>query len=160
MRAVCSPPIAAPCGDVLSLATCLAADPLGGAAKRGEVTTLRDEFAVPRLCNLRRSSAVLGRAEWALACRIDGRATVGELARQSGVALPDAIAGVTRLVTAGLCTLGTGAAPGHDDQPAAADVALPLPRRPREVGRVSAAAGTPVDFRLLQQVLNGLKSLD
>ena len=128
---------------------------------------IASEFAVPRLCDLNRPSAVLSGADWALACEIDGLATVREVAGRSGIALDDAIERVTRLIRAGLCMIPEAAAdPGDRQQqqqrqqpPSAA--AAPLPRRVRETGR--AAPGTPpgqvrLDTRLLQQILDGLNA--
>jgi len=132
---------------------------------------IASEFAVPRLCDLNRPSAVLSGADWALACEIDGLATVREVAGRSGIALDDATERVTRLIRAGLCTIPEAAAdPGDRQQqrqqrqqrqqpPSAA--AAPLPRRVRETGR--AAPGTPpgqvrLDTRLLQQILDGLNA--
>jgi hypothetical protein len=117
------------------------------------------EFAVPRLCDLSRSSAILSSADWAIACRIDGRATVGELARQSGIGLHDAVQRVTRLVRSGVCAIGAEAAPGHGDRWQPADVMAPLPRRVREVPRAVRPHTRP-DLGLLQQVLDGLRALD
>jgi hypothetical protein len=115
------------------------------------------EFAVPRLCDLSRSSTVLSSADWAIACRIDGHATVGELARQSGIALHDAMQGVTRLVRNGVCTIGAETVPGHGDRRPSADA--PLPRRVREAARVARPHERP-ELGLLQQVLDGLRALD
>ena len=126
---------------------------------------IASEFAVPRLCDLNRPSAVLSGADWALACEIDGLATVREVAGRSGIALDDAIERVTRLIRAGLCTIPEAAADPGDrqrqqrQQPSAA--AASLPRRVRETGR--AAPGTPpgqvrLDTRLLQQILDGLNA--
>jgi len=101
------------------------------------------------LCDLNRTSVVRGRAEWAIAAQIDGRATVGELAGRSGLGLHDALEGVTWLLRSGLCTIGAG-------RPV-----LPLPRRVRDSGRPAVELlGARPDPRLLQQVLEGLKSLD
>ncbi len=117
------------------------------------------EFAVPRLYDLSRSSAILSSADWAIVCRIDGHATVGELARQNGIALHDAIRTVALLVQNGVCAIGAEAPPGYGDRWPPAGVMPPLPRRARERARAARSPGARPDLRLLQQVLNGLKSL-
>jgi hypothetical protein len=114
---------------------------------------------VPRLCDLNRPSAVISAAEWAVACEIDGLATVREVAGRSGTAVDDAIERVTRLVQAGLCTISDEAAAGlRDHEPPAG---APLPRRVREtpVAPPEALPRARLDGGLLQQILDGLNAL-
>ncbi|WP_300609399.1 hypothetical protein [Trebonia sp.] len=115
---------------------------------------------MPRLCDLHRPSAVLGSAEWAFACHVDGRATVGELTAASGVTLHDAIELVTRLIRAGLCTIIAVAAPALADGKPAGGAAPPLPRRVRQaVPSVADSLPARPDPGLLRQILDGLNSL-
>lgn len=116
------------------------------------------EFAVPQLCELSSPSAVLGSAEWAIACQIDGLATVGELAGRTGIVLHDAMERVIRLVQAGLCTITAVAAPGRGNwQPPAGAV---LPRRVSETaGAAARPASVRLDPGLLRRILDGLNSL-
>jgi hypothetical protein len=117
------------------------------------------EFAVPRLCDLDRPSAVLSAAEWAIACEIDGLATLREVAGRSGIALDDAMERVTRLVQAGLCTMPAVAPAGLGDRQPSTAAASPLPRRLRETGRAAPAPPVRLDTGLLQQILDGLNGL-
>ncbi len=132
--------------------------PLDSRGRPGQALAA-SEFAVPRLCDLNRPSAVISAAEWAVACEIDGLAMVREVAGRSGTALDDAIERVTRLAQAGLCAISDVAAAGPGDrQPPPGS---PLPRRSRETPR--AVAGAPprarLDAGLLQQILDGLNAL-
>jgi len=62
-----------------------------------------------QLCDLARPAAVLTRAQWAVACAIDGTRSVQDLAWQCGLALYDVIERVGALVQAGVCVPGSGA---------------------------------------------------
>jgi hypothetical protein len=128
-----------------------------------------------RLYDFGRSSAVLTRPQWALACAIDGAASAQDLAWRCGLALYEAIESLGALIAAGLC------------QPDAPDAAAPqavlpqavlpqavLPRRahpgpmlsapPVMAAEVSVADGMPASFEvtaapqdLLRRVLEGLR---
>lgn len=104
--------------------------------------------ARPTLSDLDRRWAVVTREQWVLARKIDGVASVQDLAWDNGFALHDTIEWVAELVDGGLCTVRGGAA-GSSPQastvrpPArasgaapespgsAADLGSPLPRRSR-----------------------------
>ncbi len=62
------------------------------------------------LRDLDQGPVVLTREEWAIASRIGRTSTVRDLAWRSGLSLCDTIEYVGRLVWAGVCTLGPGAA--------------------------------------------------
>jgi hypothetical protein len=131
---------------------------LDSAGRHGQVL-IASEFAVPRLCDLTRPSAVISAAEWAIACEIDGLATVREVAGRSGTALDDAMERVTWLVQAGLCAISGEAAAGLGaPQPSPG---APLPRRARETPGAAAGAlpRARLDSGLLQQILDGIKAL-
>ena len=120
-----------------------------------------NEYAVPRLCDLSRPSVVLGQAEWAIACRIDGLRTVGELASRAGIEVRDAMERVGGLVRSGLCTITATAVPGHGDRRLSAGMAPPLPRRVRDTAPpVTESPAAQLDLGLLRQILDGLRSLD
>ena len=123
------------------------------------------EFDVPRLCDLNlcdlnRSPAVLGWTEWAIACQIDGRATVGQLAARSGIPVRDAVERVTRLVHGGLCTVDAGAAPGAGGQWPCDDHMPPLPRRVPDATLGTRPPLARPDSGLLKRILDGLNSLE
>jgi hypothetical protein len=129
---------------------------------RHDQALITSEFAVPQLCHLKQSSAVLDSAGWAIACHIDGRVTVGELAERGDIPLHEAIGRVNRLITSGLCTVTAVAAPGYDDGWPSADSRLPLlPRRvPAAVRAAPESRRARLDLGLLRQILDGLNALD
>ena len=133
--------------------------PVSSPVRRGQ-TRFVSEFDIPRLCDLDRSSVVLGRAEWAIACQMDGKASVGRLAGSSGIRVRDAVERVTRLVQSGLCTIDAAAIPDQGSQPPLDDVAVSLPRRMREVPRGVRPPLTRPDIGLLKRIRDGLSSLD
>ncbi|MFF3667826.1 DUF4388 domain-containing protein [Microtetraspora malaysiensis] len=59
----------------------------------------------PKASDLRGPLGIVEREQWMVACRIDGVATLRELAWRNGFALYDTVASVSGLVRAGLCTL-------------------------------------------------------
>jgi hypothetical protein len=124
------------------------------------------ELDVPRLRDLSRPSAVLSGSEWAIACQIDGRVTVRELAGRSGISPRDAIRHVTRLVESGLCAIDAVPPPDPAQRRQSAGLeppAYPEPALPRRRRGTAPPAGPPralPDLALLEQILNGLQSLD
>lgn len=76
----------------------------------------------PRLCSLNRPWAVVEHSQWAVACQIDGSATVRELAWRTGLAVCDVAEWVCDLARAGLCTLSAGEAGHRLGEPTAAAV--------------------------------------
>ena len=98
----------------------------------------------PRLCDLRRSWAVLKPEAWAVAWQIDGRATVKDLAWRNGFALCDSMEWVGALVRAGLCTV----APPAVGAPAAGPPAVVAPANTGAVREGSASyERRPVRYR-------------
>jgi uncharacterized protein DUF4388 len=136
--------------------------------------------ARPKLSDVRRTSAVVNREQWIVACRIDGRTSVWDLAWRNGFALSDTSERVGELVTAGLCTLvesgetGAAAAPGQVAPPArpALSPGRALPRRHRGAAlpdkvaaRLLSPDGTgppaaPVHPDLLRRLLDGLRRME
>jgi hypothetical protein len=136
--------------------------------------------ARPRLSDLDRAGAVVTREQWALADKIDGIASVQDLAWDNGFALHDTIEWVAGLVDGGLCTVSapaqvTGTAP--ESPGSAADLASPLPRRsrgatlprprrrpgragrPQEPEQAAPTPAIPVGLDVLRDLLDGLKRL-
>ena len=72
--------------------------------------------ARPQLSDLRHHGTIVKREQWAVACKINGVATVRELAWRNGFALHDTIEWVGELVEAGLCTLLTSEATTMTDR--------------------------------------------
>ena len=140
--------------------------------------------ARPRLSDLDRGAAVVTREQWALARKIDGVASVQDLAWDNGFALHDTIEWVAELAERGLCTVGApalvgGAAPESQQSPgSAADLASTLPRRSRgatlirpkrKTDRADAARkpekitptpAVPVGLDVLHELLDGLRRLN
>ena len=136
-----------------------------------------------RLHDLGRSSAVVSRAQWALACAIDGAASAQDLAWRCGLALYEAIENLGELIAAGLCRPDSAEAPAPPAGPLAewfgpvlpsAPPSAALPRRARPAPvlplppviapQVSTADLGPMGFEitpaapdLLRRVLDGLK---
>ncbi|MCT9928680.1 hypothetical protein N5079_00450 [Planotetraspora sp. A-T 1434] len=119
----------------------------------------------PQMSDLRRPLAVVGRAQWMVACGIDGVMTLRELAWRNGSALYDTMENVAGLVRAGLCTLQKDVgSPGRDDgaghgrpvdETDSATMELPKvpgpaptarsPQTPPSRTRTAGADGPPVD---------------
>jgi len=111
-----------------------------------------------QLCDLAGPAAVLTRAQWAVACAIDGTRSVQDLAWQCGLALYDVIERVGGLVQAGVCApcdpaetagplaewFGPGVA-GPATLPVLepAEVLAPMPVRPASPVRHSMPAPPP-----------------
>jgi hypothetical protein len=134
-----------------------------------------------RLHDFGRSSAVLSRPQWALACAIDGAASAQDLAWRCGLALYEAIENLGTLIAAGLCQPDTPAgtlqaAPPNPLAerfgPVPPQAALPRRARPGPVlsappvitAEVTVADGMPASFEvtpapqdLLRRVLDGLR---
>jgi uncharacterized protein DUF4388 len=85
-----------------------------------------------QLCDLAGPAAVLTRAQWAVACAIDGTRSVQDLAWQCGLALYDVIERVGGLVQAGVCA------------PCEPEVLAPMPVRPAAPVRHSMPVPPPV----------------
>ena len=90
--------------------------------------------ARPQLSDLRHHGTIVKREQWAVACKINGVATVRELAWRNGFALHDTIEWVGELVEAGLCTLLTSEARTMTDRGVAELASDP---------RAGRAAGAP-----------------
>jgi hypothetical protein len=136
--------------------------------------------ARPRLSDLDRPGAVVTRKQWALARRIDGVASVQDLAWDNGFALHDTIEWVAELADRGLCTVPAPAqvsglppqSPGS-----AADLASTLPRRSRgatlvrpkrktdradpapKPEKITPPPASPVGLDVLHELLEGLRRL-
>ena len=128
-----------------------------------------------RLHDLGRPAAVLSRAQWALACMIDGAASAQDLAWRCGLALYEAIENIGTLVAAGLCLPEEAEVAGPLAQwfepvpppanlPRRAAVTPMLSAPPVMAARVHAAGGVPVGLEitpapqdLLRRVLDGLR---
>jgi hypothetical protein len=109
-----------------------------------------------QLCDLSRPSAVLSRAQWAIACTIGRGLSAQDLAWQCGLALYEAIEGVGDLIRAGMCAISPAEAavssaepdgqlarwfgtvtPAHPPEPA------PAPAPAQEPAPVRSAATQP-----------------
>lgn len=136
--------------------------------------------ARPRLSDLDRGAAVVTREQWALARKIDGVASVQDLAWDNGFALHDTIEWVAELAERGLCTVGAparagGAAPQSPGP--GADLASTLPRRSRgatlirpkrktdradparKPEKITPTPVVPVGLDVLNELLDGLRRL-
>lgn len=85
-----------------------------------------------RLHDFARSSAVLSRPQWVLACAIDGAASAQDLAWRCGLALHEAIENLGTLIAAGLC------------QPDTAEVASPRPLQATRSSPLQASRPVPL----------------
>lgn len=160
-------------------------------AARAARLTRRDipVAARPRLSDLDGPGAVVTREQWALVRKIDGVASVQDLARDNGFALHDTIEWVAELAERGLCTVSAPAqvsdaapeSPGPPESPespgSAADLASPLPRRSRgatlirpkrksdragpahKPEKITPTPAIPVGLDVLHELLDGLRRL-
>ena len=136
--------------------------------------------ARPRLSDLDRGSAVVTRDQWALARKIDGVASVQDLAWDNGFALHDTIEWVAELAERGLCTVGAPAqvgGPSGETPGSVADLASTLPRRSRgatlirpkrktgkadpahKPEKITPTPVVPVGLDVLHELLEGLRRL-
>jgi hypothetical protein len=126
-----------------------------------------DRTTPVRLCDLGRPSAVLNRAQWALACAIDGAASPQDLAWRCGLALYETIENLGDLIAAGLVSTAPPPPwPGPVPPPAPAlSPRLCAPPRLSAPPALAAeirgpSAGlefTPAAPDLLRRVLEGLR---
>ncbi len=110
--------------------------------------------AVPvQLRDLGRPSAVLSREQWAIACTIGRGLSAQDLAWQCGLALYEAIEGVSELIQAGMCAAQPAEAPASAAEPAgqlarwfgtAAAVPVPESAPPQSPELVGKLVGEPV----------------
>jgi hypothetical protein len=98
--------------------------------------------ARPRLADLRQAWALVSREQWLLAAKIDGVATIGDLAWQNGLALHDTLEWVGELVSADLCALLSPAV-AAPPEPDVAHPAHPLEATARDLLRDGAAVAPP-----------------
>jgi hypothetical protein len=148
---------------------------------RGEITRSAgrpaqeriEPVACPKLSDARRAWAIVSREQWLVACWIDGRTSVWDLAWRNGFALTDTCDRVSELVSQGLCimvdpserTRASGPAPLLPRRQRGAT----LPDKPVTRARISSslhdpeeigAAPAPPSPELLNRLLDGLRRMD